>query len=151
MDTKKDDYSLQDAIADAVKQREASGEQVMQTNPDQAEELAELAKHGQPRTKEQMHEAIVAAIRTVYDPELPVNLYDLGLIYGIAIRDGGKVSIQMTLTAPGCPVAGEMPRMVEYAVRFVPGVSEVKAELVWDPPWDKSMMSEAAMLELGFM
>ena len=151
MMAEKKDYSLQDAIADAIKQREAAGERPMQTNPDQQQELAAIAGHDAPKTPEQMHEAIVAAIRTVYDPELPVNLYDLGLIYAINLGENGKVDIDMTLTAPGCPVAGEMPRMVEYAVRHVPGVTEVKATLVWSPAWNKSMMSEAAQLELGFM
>ena len=151
MMAEKKEYSLQDAIADAIKQREAAGELPMQKNPDQQKELAAIAAHDAPKTAEQRHEAIVAAIRTVYDPELPVNLYDLGLIYAINLGENGKVDIDMTLTAPGCPVAGEMPRMVEYAVRHVPGVSEVKATLVWNPPWNKSMMTEAAQLELGFM
>ncbi|MBM3617209.1 MAG: DUF59 domain-containing protein [Alphaproteobacteria bacterium] len=116
--------------------------------------MAELEKLGQqpvPHCREKLHESIVAALRTVYDPELPVNLYDLGLIYDIIIDDAFNVEVRMTLTAPGCPVAGEMPRMVERAVRFVNGVKDVKAVLVWNPPWDKSMMSEEAMLELGFM
>jgi len=95
---------------------------------------------------------IVAALRTVYDPEIPVDIYELGLIYRIDIADDGKrVAIAMTLTAPGCPVAGEMPRQVEHAVRgMVPEIEDVAVELVWDPPWDKDMMSEAARLELGF-
>lgn len=94
---------------------------------------------------------VIAALRTVYDPEIPVNIYDLGLIYRIDLsEDGKRVAIDMTLTAPGCPVAGSMPGMVEHTVRGVAHVDDVTVELVWDPPWDKDMMSEAARLELGF-
>ena len=149
--TVKDDYSFEDAIKDAIAQREAEGKSAFQPNPTQMAELEALSHQPVPPTKEKMHDAIVAAIRTVFDPELPVNLYDLGLIYDILVNDGNDIHIKMTLTAPGCPVAGEMPRMVERAVRYVHGVKSVKAELVWDPPWHKGMMSEAAQLELGFM
>ena len=94
--------------------------------------------------------AVVEALKTVYDPEIPVDIYELGLIYDIGIEPEGKVAIKMTLTAPGCPVAGTMPQMVEDAVRAkVPGVNEVEVELVWDPPWDFTRMSEAARLELN--
>jgi len=94
--------------------------------------------------------AVVEALKTVYDPEIPVDIYELGLVYGIEIEPEGKVAIKMTLTAPGCPVAGSMPGMVQDAVRArVPGVSEVDVELVWDPPWDYTRMSEAARLELN--
>ena len=94
--------------------------------------------------------AVVEALKTVYDPEIPVDIYELGLIYDIGIEPGGKVAIKMTLTAPGCPVAGTMPQMVEDAIRAkVPGANEVEVELVWDPPWDFSRMSEAARLELN--
>jgi FeS assembly SUF system protein len=94
--------------------------------------------------------AVVEALKTVYDPEIPVDIYELGLIYDIGIEADGKVAIKMTLTAPGCPVAGTMPQMVEDAIRAkVPGVNEVEVELVWDPPWDFTRMSEAARLELN--
>jgi FeS assembly SUF system protein len=95
--------------------------------------------------------AVVEALKTVYDPEIPVDIYELGLIYDIAIEPAeGKVAIKMTLTAPGCPVAGSMPQMVQDAIRSrVPGVNEVDVELVWDPPWDFTRMSEAARLELN--
>ena len=94
--------------------------------------------------------AVVEALKTVYDPEIPVDIYELGLIYEIGIEPEGKVAIKMTLTAPGCPVAGTMPQMVEDAIRAkVPGVNEVEVELVWDPPWDFTRMSEAARLELN--
>ena len=151
MSTVKEEYSLQDAIKDAIAQREASGEALLQQNPAQIAELQQLSQQPVPVTKEKMHEAIQNAIRTVYDPELPVNLYDLGLIYDIIVDAENNVEIHMTLTAPGCPVATQMPLMVEKAVRYVNGVQHVKAKLVWDPPWDKSMMSEAAQLELGFL
>lgn len=94
--------------------------------------------------------AIVDALKTVYDPEIPVDIYELGLVYDIGIEPEGRVAIKMTLTAPGCPVAGSMPQMVEDAIRLrVPGVTEVDVELVWDPPWDYTRMSEAARLELN--
>lgn len=144
------EYTLQDAIADAIRQREAAGEAPLMSNK-HSMELEALSSLPVAPTKEKMHEAVIAAIRTVYDPELPVNLYDLGLIYDIIVSDDYSVLVKMTLTAPGCPVAGEMPRMVERAVRYVNGIKNVKAELVWNPPWNKSMMSEAAQLELGFL
>src|SRR5947199_4359535 len=92
---------------------------------------------------------IIAAMRKVYDPEMPVNIYELGLSYGVNISDDGQVAIRMTLTAPNCPVAGTLPADVERAVRAVPGVSGVKLELTFDPPWTKDRMSEAAKLALG--
>jgi len=96
-----------------------------------------------------LREQIVAALRKVYDPEMPVNIYDLGLIYDIAVDDAGRAAIRMTLTAPNCPVAGSLPGEVERAVRGVPSVSDVKLELTFDPPWTKGRMSEAAKLALG--
>jgi FeS assembly SUF system protein len=96
-----------------------------------------------------LREDIVAALKKVYDPEMPVNIYELGLIYGLTIDDAGRADVRMTLTAPNCPVAGTMPGEVERAVRAVPGVSDVKLELVFDPPWSKDRMSEAAKLALG--
>ena len=96
-------------------------------------------------------EGIIAALRTVFDPEIPTNVYDLGLIYAIdAVGDDGIV-IKMTLTAPGCPVAGTLPGLVERAVETVDGVEHCQVDLVWDPPWTKDRMSEAAQLELGMM
>ena len=96
-------------------------------------------------------EAIIAALRTVHDPEIPVNIYDLGLIYRIEPNHRGDVAIDMTLTAPGCPVAGEIMNWVKKAVGDVPGVESVKVNLVFDPPWDKSKMSEDVQLELGLL
>jgi FeS assembly SUF system protein len=96
-----------------------------------------------------LKDQIVAALCKVYDPEMPVNIYELGLIYGIEVDDSGAVSVRMTLTAPNCPVAGTLPGEVERAVRSVPGVTNAKIELTFDPPWSKERMSEAAKLALG--
>ena len=102
-------------------------------------------------TDHPLYESIVEAVRSVYDPEIPVNIYDLGLVYTIDISDEADVSVAMTLTAPGCPVAGEMPGWVADAVEPLPGVKHVNVELVWEPPWGMDMMSDEAKLELGFM
>jgi FeS assembly SUF system protein len=92
---------------------------------------------------------VIAALKTVYDPEMPVNIYELGLIYGLTVSPDGEVEVRMTLTAPNCPVAGTLPGEVERAVRAVPGVTSVRLELTFDPPWSKDRMSEAAKLALG--
>ncbi len=97
------------------------------------------------------YEEVVEAIRSVYDPEIPVNIFDLGLIYSIRIDDENAVNVDMTLTAPGCPVAGEMPGWVADAVEPLPGIKQVDVRLVWEPPWDMSRLSDEARLELGFM
>lgn len=96
-----------------------------------------------------LREPVIAALRKVYDPELPVNIYDLGLIYDIDITADGRVNIRMTLTAPACPVAQNFPDQVAAAVKAVPGVSDAHVELVWEPPWERTWMSESAKLELG--
>lgn len=96
----------------------------------------------------ELKDKVIDALRTCFDPEIPINIYDLGLIYGLDVN-GGAVAIRMTLTAPNCPVAGSLPGEVERKVRRVPGVSEAKVELVWDPPWDRSRLSPAAKLQLG--
>jgi FeS assembly SUF system protein len=92
---------------------------------------------------------VVAALKTVFDPEIPVNIYDLGLIYDLKVDDEGRAKVAMTLTSPGCPVAGILPGQVETKVREVPGITDVKVELVWDPPWERDKMSDAAKLALG--
>jgi FeS assembly SUF system protein len=94
---------------------------------------------------------VVDALRTVYDPEIPVNIYELGLIYELNVEPSGQVNIKMTLTAPGCPVAGSLPQQVEDVVKAVPGVTGASVELVWDPPWNMNRMSDAAKLQLGLM
>jgi len=102
-------------------------------------------------TDHPLYEQIVEACRTVHDPEIPVNIYDLGLIYRIDIDEQGNVKIYMTLTAPGCPVAGEMPGWVADAMEPIPGIKSVSVRLVWEPPWGMEMLSDEARLELGFM
>lgn len=97
-----------------------------------------------------LHEAIIKTLKTIYDPEIPVNIYDLGLIYHVDIQTDGHVTVQMTLTAPGCPVAQTFPGTVETHLMNTEGVLDAKVELVWDPPWDKDKMSEEARLLLGF-
>jgi FeS assembly SUF system protein len=95
---------------------------------------------------------VVEALRTVFDPEIPVNIYDLGLVYSLEVDEAhGRVEIRMTLTAPGCPVAQTFPSVVEDAVRSVEGVNDATIELVWDPPWSRERMSEAARLQLGML
>ena len=102
-------------------------------------------------TDHPLHDAVVDACRTVFDPEIPVNIYDLGLIYSIEITAENDVRVMMTLTAPGCPVAGDMPGWVAEAITPLPGVRHVDVDLTWDPPWGMEMMSDEARLELGFM
>lgn len=98
-----------------------------------------------------MKHEVIAVLRTIFDPEIPVNIYDLGLIYELETNAAGRVDIRMTLTAPGCPVAATFPETVAHAVGKVPGVVDVRVDLVWEPPWSKDMMSEAARLELGML
>jgi len=98
---------------------------------------------------EKLHADLVAALKTVFDPEIPVDIYELGLIYKIDVDDDRNIEVEMTLTAPGCPVAGEMPGWVQNAVASVPGVGQVKVDLVFDPPWDMSRMSDEARLALN--
>lgn len=102
-------------------------------------------------TEHPLYDDIVQAVRSIYDPEIPVNIYDLGLIYTIGISEENDVDIKMSLTAPGCPVAGEMPGWVSAAVEPLPGVRFVDVEIVWEPQWGMDMMSDEAKLELGFM
>ncbi len=103
------------------------------------------------RSPDKLGPDIVEALRTVYDPEIPVNIYDLGLIYGFEVDDNFFVDVTMTLTAPGCPVAETFPGIVENAVKSVVGVSDAKVDLVFDPPWTMDLMSEEAKLELGMI
>ena len=119
---------------------------VMETPQADAAELESIANAGT------IEEQITAALKKVYDPEIPVDIYEMGLIYGVEVSEAKDVSIRMTLTSPGCPVAEQMPGMVQHAVHsFVEGVGDVEVEIVWDPPWTPDLMSEAAQLELGFI
>ncbi len=100
-------------------------------------------------SQDALKESVITGLKTVFDPEIPVNIYDLGLIYDIVINQENEVHIQMTLTSPGCPVAQTFPGTVESAVNQVEGVKECTVELVWEPPWSQDRMTEAARLELG--
>lgn len=110
-----------------------------------------MTEHLEKPSPSDLDPAIVEALKTVYDPEIPVNIYDLGLIYGFEVDEDYFVDVSMTLTAPGCPVAETFPGIVENAVRSVPGVSDARVELTFDPPWTIDNMSEEARLELGMM
>ena len=134
-----EDLKLETTVADDTAEANiemASGVAKVSTIP--AEELT------------QMTDDIIAALKTVYDPEIPADIYELGLIYKIDIEDDRSVAVEMTLTAPGCPVAGEMPIWVENAVSSVGGVSHVKVDLVFDPPWTPDRMSEEAQVAVGW-
>jgi FeS assembly SUF system protein len=104
-----------------------------------------------PAEIEKLRSEVIAALKTVFDPEIPVDIYELGLIYKLEVSSDRSVSIDMTLTSPACPVAGSLPGDVEAKVRAVDGIGGVRVELVWDPPWDMEKMSESAKLELGFL
>jgi FeS assembly SUF system protein len=111
---------------------------------------AEAAQPGSGAATERLKERVIDALHTVFDPEIPVNIYDLGLVYGLDVDEAeGRVEVRMTLTAPGCPVAQTFPATVEDAVFSVDGVNDVHVELVWDPPWSRARMSDAARLQLG--
>ena len=98
-----------------------------------------------------LYEAVIEALKDIYDPEIPVNIYDLGLIYGVEVADGGHAAVTMTLTTPNCPVAESMPGEVELRVGSVPGIATADVNLVWDPPWDPAKMTDEARLELGML
>ena len=102
-----------------------------------------------PEDIERIETEIIEALQSCYDPEIPVNIYELGLIYDVDIKPSGAVTVKMTLTSPACPVAGSLPPEVETKIRFIPGVTSARVDLVWEPPWEKNMMTEAARLQLG--
>lgn len=102
-----------------------------------------------PESRRPLLGSVIAALRTVYDPELPVNIFDLGLVYEISLDEQNTVDVKMTLTAPGCPVAGTLPGEIQRKIAGVPGISGARVELVWDPPWTRDRMTEVALLELG--
>src|SRR5262245_13256010 len=101
--------------------------------------------------KAQLESRVIEALETCYDPEIPANIYELGLVYGVEVDDEGDVRIQMTLTTPHCPVATSLPGEVQSKVSAIPGVKSANVDLVWDPPWDPSKMSESARLQLGML
>ncbi|WP_438731871.1 SUF system Fe-S cluster assembly protein [Parasphingorhabdus sp. DH2-15] len=114
-----------------------------------------LAQKPEPEPKAssggELYDAIIETLKSIYDPEIPVNIYDLGLIYGVDVTDDGHAVVTMTLTTPHCPVAESMPGEIELQVGSVPGVGHAEVELVWDPPWDPGKMSDDAKLELGML
>ncbi len=112
------------------------------------ESAAAPAETAEAAENERLANDVIKALKTVYDPEIPADIYELGLVYKVEISDEGVVEIDMTLTAPGCPVAGEMPIWVKNAVSAVPGVSDVKVNMVFQPPWDQSRMSDEARVAL---
>ena len=103
----------------------------------------------QPPGKEELQTRVVEMLRTIFDPEMPVNIYDLGLVYNLDVDPSGKVKVRMTLTAPNCPVAQSFPETVRETLLCVPGVKDVEVELVWEPPWSRDSMSDVAKLQLG--
>ena len=120
-----------------------------ETPTDQTELESQPTAASEIESVTDLRESVVEALKTVYDPEIPVNIYELGLVYKIDITEEDHVLVEMTLTSPACPVAGTLPGEVESKVRSVSGVKEATLELVWDPPWDTGKMSEAAQLQLG--
>jgi FeS assembly SUF system protein len=154
-----DDYKLPSSVASLpvlpsggkVEQlRREVHEESSANNDSPAHQLDPSTLAGTPALRMKLLEGkIIAAISKVYDPEIPVNVYELGLIYSIDIAEDNSVVVKMTLTAPGCPVAGSLPGEVEKQVESVAEVKEAEVILVWEPAWDKSRMSEAAMLQLG--
>ena len=126
------------------------GGQMEPPNKDDLQDfIARAGESLEPGTVAASSEIIIEALQTVYDPEIPVNIYDLGLIYETAISEAGDVKVRMTVTAPACPVAGELPQWVADAIDRIEGTGEIEVHLVWDPPWDQSMMSEDAKMALG--
>lgn len=113
--------------------------------------IPEIIKPKEPKETNPMIEAIIESIRTIYDPEIPVNIFDLGLIYSVEMRDEGTAYVQMTLTSPNCPVAQSLPKDVKARTESVEGVTHAIVEVVWDPPWDTSRMSDEAKLELNML
>lgn len=132
---------VEDAAADAPRQRDYL-EGFLKERP-------AGAAPGEPGGE--VYEGVIAALKDIYDPEIPVNIYDLGLIYGVDVSEDGHTAVTMTLTTPHCPVAESMPGEVEIRVGSVPGVGTVDVNLVWDPPWDMAKMSDEAKLELGML
>ena len=140
-----EDPKLTDYISEKQELPDACAETLQSAKSSVPEQATSLT----PEEIERLTNDMVAAIKTVYDPEIPVDIYELGLIYRIDVDDDRNVEVDMTLTAPGCPVAGEMPIWVENAVASVSGIGHVKVNLVFDPPWDPSRMSEEAQIALN--
>lgn len=136
-------------MSDAAPEMAQAAQQVTQTpEPAQMQPVTSWTPDGETAAHVSQ-EAVIGAICTVYDPEIPVNIYELGLIYAIEIAESGDVKVEMTLTAPGCPSAQELPEMVRDAISKIEGAGDITVETVWDPPWDQSRMSEEARLMLN--
>ena len=135
-----------------VRVEETAGEK-LERKRDYLDGFLNEAPHAAPSGEPggDLYEAVIAALKDIYDPEIPVNIYDLGLIYGVDVAEDGGVAVAMTLTTPHCPVAESMPGEVELRVSAVPGVRDAEVNLVWDPPWDPAKMSDEARLELGML
>ncbi len=116
-----------------------------------AEKSSEQVQEELPSAQEELEARVIDMLRTIYDPEIPVNIYDLGLIYELDVQESGEVFVRMTLTAPNCPVAQDFPGIVQAALWRVDGVTDVTVELVWEPLWSRENMSEAARLQLGLL
>ena len=147
-------------VDDSLKNRGAPGQgtEPADNNEERKPDLTKLPRDeaGNPRDltmaeAKETKEAVIAKLRTIYDPEIPVNVYELGLIYNVSVGLKGDVHVKMTLTSPACPVAGTLPGEVEHKIREIDFVSQAKVELVWSPQWTKDMMTEAAKLELNVM
>jgi FeS assembly SUF system protein len=124
----------------------------MEGKSEPVEETQQASEATQPPAQSQgIEEKVVEVLRTVFDPEIPINIYELGLVYNVDVSPAADVVIRMTLTSPACPVAGTLPPEVENKVRSIPGVTSAKVDLVWDPPWSMENISEAAKLELGML
>jgi FeS assembly SUF system protein len=123
----------------------------LRDDPDEVAETADVERPTPDEGDPALREQVLDALKTVRDPEIPVNLVDLGLIYELIVNKDGVVYVEMTLTTPACPVAGALPGQVRDAISAVPGVQDVRVKLVWTPPWDKDRMSEEARLELGLI
>jgi FeS assembly SUF system protein len=130
-------------------QHDTPAEETPQTQPEQRP--AAVVPPGSALNALVIEAQVIDALESVYDPEIPVNIYELGLIYDVKVSEDGNVDVTMTLTAPGCPAAQTLPVEVEQKVRAIPGVTDVKVEITFDPPWEMSKMSDAARLQLGFM
>lgn len=139
-------------VSDAPLPEESAGEKLARKRDYLEGFLAEKPQGVSPgEPGGDLYEAVVAALKEIYDPEIPVNIYDLGLIYAVDVTGDGAVAVTMTLTTPHCPVAESMPGEVELRVSSVPGVRDCEVNLVWDPPWDMAKMSDEAKLELGML
>lgn len=128
---------------------DADQEEAMNQTPTESPAKQPAEVNLNPEQVEQLRQQIVDVLHTVFDPEIPVNVYELGLIYKVDVQPNGNVHMDMTLTTPACPVAGSLPGEIKHKVKKVANVTDVRVDLVWDPPWDKNRMSEAAKLQLG--